>query len=249
MSGLEETLQSITATALHELETAEFDLDKVIEKNKGHNVLTDERYLDILSLEREYRKATDECYCTQCGAHWRQKSITDLECESCHNRSIRFRGKTLTGMPINLTPRAQIPVLHNDGRAHGEPDYTMLYSNTENAHKQGMTREWVVVYASFPEEEYKIRHTYTVISVREGIKKYRQIAGTSNPAISQMALDLEEENLPKEGVNPPTYVRLPEEVYARLREPLERLASELPITQEEAEDLRIAMGYLMREED
>lgn len=45
---------------------------------------------------------------------------------------------------FNPTHEAWLPILHT---TRGDRHYTVLYSNTEQAHRLGKTRDWVVIYA------------------------------------------------------------------------------------------------------
>jgi DNA-directed RNA polymerase subunit RPC12/RpoP len=242
-------LQEVLEQQLEKLENLQVEPDH--EPQLPHKLLDEEAYLDILCLDREYRKGTENYRCADCGATWYPHAITETVCPSCGHSNLVF-GKTITKFQLDKTPKAQIPVLNNRGKEKGVLDITMLYSNTPNAHSQGRTRDWVVAYVRYPQEGYRTKHTYTVITGKSEGKLIRHIAGTINPLEKQTALsfteDLGDEAAPQEEPEPLIRVNLSEEVYAAVQETLERLSQQLPVTREEAEELRTALGYSLQEE-
>ncbi len=72
---------------------------------------------------------------------------------------------------FNASGVAWLPILHTRrGRRH----YTVLFSNTAQAHKLGKTQDWVVLYADGPDGE----HQYTVVTATRGrCAGYRVVRG------------------------------------------------------------------------
>ena len=76
--------------------------------------------------------------------------------------------------PRHFNPSGErwLPVLHT---RRGVRRYTVLYSNTERAHRLGRTHDWVVIYVRTPGESEK---QYTVISATRGVLRgHRVVAG------------------------------------------------------------------------
>jgi len=89
-----------------------------------------------------------------------------------------YREKSAAGelpliAPLRFNPGgdAWLPVLHTH---RGSRQYTALFSNTENAHRWGRTRDWVVVYASDAAGEQQ----FTVVTAWHGpLRGERVVAG------------------------------------------------------------------------
>jgi len=138
--------------------------------------LTAEEYYDILSLDFEYRKQTRSYECSNCGAKWTPKHIRDTECPKCGANDIIVPSAEV--VEWTKTSRIQLPVMDNRGDDRETEHYRLLYSNTDNAWSQKKTRDWVVVYAWFRDEDYEIRHIYTVLTDGNGV---RVIVGQPDP--------------------------------------------------------------------
>lgn len=90
-----------------------------------------------------------------------------------------YRQKAAAGELPLIAPRRfnpsgdrWLPVLHT---RRGSRRYTVLYSNTEHAHRLGRSRDWVVIYVRAPGEPEK---QYTVISATRGVLRgHRVVAG------------------------------------------------------------------------
>jgi hypothetical protein len=68
---------------------------------------------------------------------------------------------------LNPTGEAWLPILHTH---RGDRQYTALYSNTPRAHRQGTTRDWVVLY-----RDGHPAGQWTVITARHGPLRGRRI--------------------------------------------------------------------------
>jgi len=86
-----------------------------------------------------------------------------------------YREKAATGELRTIAPRrfnpkaeAWLPILHT---RRGTRDFTALYSNTQHAHDQGMTQDWVVIYADDGSREL----TSTVFTAQRGPLKGRRV--------------------------------------------------------------------------
>jgi putative hydrolase len=72
---------------------------------------------------------------------------------------------------FNASGVAWLPILHTH---RGPRHYTVLFSNTAQAHKLGKTQDWVVLYADGPDGE----HQYTVVTATRGrCAGYRVVRG------------------------------------------------------------------------
>jgi hypothetical protein len=75
--------------------------------------------------------------------------------------------KRIAPRRLNPSGEAWLPVLHTRRGAH---DYTALYSNTAEAHRQGRTRDWVVLYRDDDGDG-----RWTVITARSGPLRGRRV--------------------------------------------------------------------------
>ena len=118
--------------------------------------------------------------------HHRLPPLVALEQESSHplveellDVDREYRQKAAAGelpliAPQRFNPAGDrwLPVLHT---RRGSRRYTVLFSNTERAHRLGRSRDWVVIYLRTPGESQK---QYTVISATRGVLRgHRVVAG------------------------------------------------------------------------
>jgi hypothetical protein len=79
---------------------------------------------------------------------------------------------------FNPTGDAWLPVLHT---RRGPRRYTVLFSNTPNAHRWGRTRDWVVVY----DRDETGEQQYTVITAWHGrLRGHRVVAGRERECLA-----------------------------------------------------------------
>ena len=86
--------------------------------------------------------------------------------------------------PRRMNPRheAWLPVLHT---TRGSRHYTALYSNTPNAHRQGQTHDWVVIY--FDHDGSGAARQCTVITARFGsLAGHRIVRGREKECLQLM---------------------------------------------------------------
>lgn len=147
-----------------------------------------DEYYDILSLDWEYRQKTRQYVCSSCGTAWTPKHIRDTECPKCGANDILVP-QDESGYTFVKTNRIQLPVLDNHGGDKGVNHYRLMYSNTDNAWSQKKTRDWVVAYVWFKDDDYHERHTYTVITDGNSV---RIVVGQPDPREGKEKAEWEE---------------------------------------------------------
>jgi hypothetical protein len=107
-------------------------------------------------------------------------SIEELLGVDCEYRQKAAAGELPVIAPQRFNPSGDrwLPVLHTN---RGSRQYTVLFSNTERAHRFGRTRDWVVVYTRDATGE----HQYTVITGTHGVLRgHRVVAGREHECVS-----------------------------------------------------------------
>jgi len=87
------------------------------------------------------------------------------------------RLRLITPRRFNPTGVAWLPILHTE---RGDRHYTVLYSNTERAHRAGKTKDWVVLY----HDDGRGERLHTVITAARGsLRGRRVVAGRERESL------------------------------------------------------------------
>ena len=115
----------------------------------------------------------------EASAHIPVSEILDVDRE--------YRNKAAAGeLPViaprrfNPTGDACLPILHT---RRGSRQYTVLFSNTEHAHRWGRTRDWVVVYARDAAGEQQ----FTVLTAWHGAMRGQRVVAGRERECARMA--------------------------------------------------------------